>query len=113
MLRAKKSTINDVARLAGVSKKTVSRVINKSTLVRKETYEKVEKVIAELKYSPDPQARGLASTVEHPTLGTLTVPEQPVHFSGAPRGGRQSAPALGAHTQEILHQLQQKQGEPQ
>ena len=60
MLRAKKSTINDVARLAGVSKKTVSRVINKSTLVRKETYEKVEKVIAELKYSPDPQARGLS-----------------------------------------------------
>ena len=63
--------------------------------------------------SAQAQARGLASTVEHPALGTLTVPEQPVHFSGAPRGGRQSAPTLGAHTQEILHQLQQKQGEPQ
>jgi len=56
----KKATINDVARVAGVSKKTVSRVINRSSQVRKDTYEKVEKVIAELNYSPDPQARGLS-----------------------------------------------------
>ncbi len=55
--------------------------------------------------STQAQARGLASVVEHPILGTVTVPEQPVHFSGAPRGGRQSAPALGAHTQDILQQL--------
>ena len=32
-----KVTINDIARLAGVSKKTVSRVINDSPLVREET----------------------------------------------------------------------------
>lgn len=60
MRKAKKATINDVARLAGVSKKTVSRVINKSTQVRQQTYARVEKVIAELNYSPDPQARGLS-----------------------------------------------------
>lgn len=58
--RNKKATINDVARLAKVSKKTVSRVINKSTQVRKETYDRVEKVIEQLNYSPDPQARGLS-----------------------------------------------------
>lgn len=62
--------------------------------------------------SPQAQARGLASAVEHPTLGTVTVPEQPVHFSGAPRGGRQSAPALGAHTQDILQQLWQNRESP-
>lgn len=53
-------TINDVAREAGVSKKTVSRVINRSPLLKAETRAKVEKVIAELGYTPNPQARALA-----------------------------------------------------
>lgn len=55
--------------------------------------------------SPQAEARTLATTVLHPALGELAVPEQPVHFSGAPRGGRQAAPALGAHTDEILKSL--------
>lgn len=56
----KPATINDVARLAGVSKKTVSRVINNSPFVAEETRAKVAAVIAESGFSPDPQARGLA-----------------------------------------------------
>ena len=56
----KKPTINDVARLAGVSKKTVSRVINQSPFVKDETREKINKIIADIGFSPDPQARGLA-----------------------------------------------------
>lgn len=55
-----KPTINDVARLAGVSKKTVSRVINRSQLLNDVTRDKVEKVIAEIGYIPNPQARALA-----------------------------------------------------
>ncbi len=55
-----KNTINDVARLAGVSKKTVSRVINESPLVRQDTREKVLALMQQLGYTPDPQARGLA-----------------------------------------------------
>jgi LacI family transcriptional regulator len=55
-----KPTINDIARLAGVSKKTVSRVINRSPLLTQETRERVEAVIAELGYVPNPQARALA-----------------------------------------------------
>ena len=58
--RAARSTINDVARLAGVSKKTVSRVINRSPLLNEETRGRVEKVIRELGYVPNPQARALA-----------------------------------------------------
>jgi LacI family transcriptional regulator len=53
-------TINDIARYAQVSKKTVSRVLNKSPFVSAETREKIEAIIARTSYSPDPQARGLA-----------------------------------------------------
>lgn len=56
----KTPTINDVARIAGVSKKTVSRVINRSALLSDDTRTKVEAVIAELGYVPNPQARALA-----------------------------------------------------
>jgi len=55
------ATIMDVARLAAVSKKTVSRVINDSELVQPETRERVLNAIARLHYVPDPQARGLSS----------------------------------------------------
>src|SRR3954468_16723806 len=58
--RTGKPTINDVARLSGVSKKTVSRVINRSPLLNDETRERVQKVIGELGYVPNPQARALA-----------------------------------------------------
>ena len=58
--RGKRPTINDIARLAKVSKKTVSRVINDSPFVREETREKISAIIAELGFAPDPQARGLA-----------------------------------------------------
>jgi len=53
-------TITDIARLAGVSKKTVSRVINREPYVNKVTRERIEGIIAEHGYQPDPQARGLA-----------------------------------------------------
>jgi len=56
----KRATINDIARIAKVSKKTVSRVINQSPLVSKETRDRVDAVIKELGFIPDPQARGLA-----------------------------------------------------
>jgi LacI family transcriptional regulator len=56
----KKHTINDIARLANVSKKTVSRVINESPFVRNETRSRIEAIIRSTGFSPDPQARGLA-----------------------------------------------------
>ncbi len=56
----RKPTINDVADLAGVSKKTVSRVINASPLVNQSTRDGIQLVIDEIGYRPDPQARGLA-----------------------------------------------------
>ncbi|WP_424340624.1 LacI family DNA-binding transcriptional regulator [Henriciella sp.] len=53
-------TINDIARLAEVSKKTVSRVLNNHPLVKDETRKRVKAIMDEHGYSPDPQARALA-----------------------------------------------------
>jgi LacI family transcriptional regulator len=55
-----KLTITDIAHLAGVSKKTILRVINQEPYVNKKTRARVEAIIAEQGYRPDPQARGLA-----------------------------------------------------
>ncbi len=56
-----KATINDVAKLAGVSKKTVSRVLNNEPNVTDKTRQKVKDAFEQLSYKPSPQARGLAS----------------------------------------------------
>jgi len=58
----KKITIYDVAREAGVSLATVSRVINGSSVVREKTKQKVLKVIDELDFKPNQVARGLATS---------------------------------------------------
>ncbi len=53
-------TITEIAELAGVSKKTVSRYFNHAELLSAETRAKVEAVIAETGFVPNAQARGLA-----------------------------------------------------
>ncbi|MFT4074927.1 MAG: LacI family DNA-binding transcriptional regulator [Asticcacaulis sp.] len=53
------STIYDVAELAGVSAKTVSRVVNEDKAVKTSTREKVLAAMAELDYRPNAQARQL------------------------------------------------------
>ncbi|GGX61879.1 LacI family transcriptional regulator [Litorimonas cladophorae] len=53
-------TINDIARMSGVSKKTVSRVINKSPSVGANTRKQIEKIIEETGFIPNPQAQALA-----------------------------------------------------
>lgn len=54
-------TINDVAEVSGVSKRTVSRVLNGSPKVNEATRERVQEAITELNFSPNRQARGLAA----------------------------------------------------
>jgi CoA:oxalate CoA-transferase len=50
------------------------------------------------------QTRGRPQTqiVERVGTGTMEVPEQPVRFAGAPRGGARAAPRLGEHDDDIL-----------
>jgi LacI family transcriptional regulator len=57
-----KATIKDVADLAGVSFKTVSRVINNEGTVKPDTLSKVSKAIATLNYQPNTAARSLAGS---------------------------------------------------
>ena len=59
---SKPVTLEDVARLAGVSPKTVSRVINNEPHVRPLKREAVEKAITALGYRPNMAARALASS---------------------------------------------------
>ena len=65
------ANIFDVARLAGVSHQTVSRVINGLPNVRPATKERVEQAIAQLRYSPSPAARALV-TRRTRTIGLIT-----------------------------------------
>ncbi|MGE0718297.1 MAG: LacI family DNA-binding transcriptional regulator [Alphaproteobacteria bacterium] len=57
--RAGVPTIRDVARLAGVSVGTVSRVINAKASVARDVRSDVEKAIAALGYHPNPLAQGM------------------------------------------------------
>jgi len=63
-------TVSDVARRAGVSPMTVSRVINGESNVRQSTREAVRRAIEELDYSPNKAARSLASA-QHIKVGLL------------------------------------------
>ena len=68
-----KLTIKDIANLSGVSKSTVSRVINKKKYVSKKNREKILSIINELGYFPDNIARSL-KTKETYTIG-LIIPD--------------------------------------
>jgi len=52
--------IEDVAEAAGVSMKTVSRVLNQEPNVREETRSRVQAAVEKLQYKPNPSARSLA-----------------------------------------------------
>ena len=64
-------TLRDVARRAGVSYQTVSRVINQHSYVAEETRQRVLATIAELDYHPNTAARSLAARHSQ-TLGLIT-----------------------------------------
>lgn len=75
-------TIEEVAAAAGVSRSTVSRVVNGSTAVSPEALESVKRAIADLNYVPNRAARSLASRQTHAIA--LIVPEDTTRFFGDP-----------------------------
>jgi DNA-binding LacI/PurR family transcriptional regulator len=76
--KKQRPTIDDVARKAGVSIATVSRVLNQTTPVAAKTVEHVQSAIESLNYQPQAAARILASRRTN-TIGLL-LPEISGHF---------------------------------
>lgn len=67
------ASIQDVAKLAGVSKSTVSLVINNSGYVSEATRQRVEEAIDALQYTPSRLAQGLSRS--HSGLIAVIVPD--------------------------------------
>lgn len=59
------ATIRDVARRAGVSPSTVSRVLNKKNVISEETQARIYEAMKELEYVPNDIARSFASGAAH------------------------------------------------
>src|SRR3954466_440988 len=98
--------IFDVARLAGVSHQTVSRVINDLPNVRPSTRARVEQAIAQLHYSPSPAARALV-TQRTRTIGLVTPgisdygpTSIAMHFNFAARAARYSVESVSAPSED-------------
>lgn len=72
------ATINDIARIAKVSKSTVSRVINNYPDVNEETRKKIIKIMQENNYWPTTVARSLSTNKSY-TIG-MFVPTNLNHF---------------------------------
>lgn len=86
--------IFEVARSAGVSIATVSRVVNGSARVRPRTEARVRGAMDRLRYRPHALARGLAARRSH-TLGLLITDITTPYFADIVRGAQESAEAAG------------------
>lgn len=80
MLGEKKATIYDIAKEAGVSVSTVSRVLTGNAKVKKEKRERVEELIQLYDYRPNALAKGLRET-KRSTIGIVTVDIRNPFFS--------------------------------
>ena len=78
-------TIYDVAREAGVSMATVSRVVNGNKNVKENTRKKVLEVIERLDYRPNAVARGLASK-RTTTVGVVIPDITNTYFASLAKG---------------------------
>lgn len=93
-LRGKAPSIRDVARLAGVSHQTVSRVLNDHASLRSETRERVEAVMAELNYRPNPAARALVTSRSR-IIGVLSAQSSEYGPASSIKGIEAAARARG------------------
>lgn len=80
-----KVTIVDVAKKANVSVATVSRIVNGNYPVKEETKKKVLKIIEELNYKPNTQARDLIKK-QSSTIGVVVPSINNMFFTGVVNG---------------------------
>ena len=87
----KKYTIKDIAKLAGVSKGTVDRVLHKRGRVSQKAFEKVDAVLKRIDYQPNPIARNLKTNKIYNICALLPDPEIDPYWSPAVEGIHQAA----------------------
>src|SRR3954453_16839063 len=93
--KRKPAVMYDVARLAGVSHQTVSRVINGSDHVKPETRDRVLAAMEKLDYRPNSVARALV-TGRSRTLGVVTFDTTLYGPASTLVGVERAAPAPGS-----------------
>lgn len=105
-------TIEDVARSAGVSAMTVSRVINKEKNVREETRRTVLETIERLNYSPNSAARNLAAG-EATHIGLLYSNPSAAYLSQFLVGALEASRVAGCHLviEACESEIENEQGE--
>ena len=91
-----KSTITDVARAAGVSIKTVSRVLNNEANVRASTRDKVKEAAKALNYAPNLAARRLASSKSFLLALLYDIPS-PGYVANIQKGATKACRTCGYH----------------
>lgn len=79
------STIKDVAKLAGVSVSTVSRVLNRSGYISVATCEKVYDAVRQLDYKPNSIAQSLKKNSSH-TIGLVVTDITNPYFAAIAKG---------------------------
>ena len=77
----RRTTIRDVAALAGVSPATVSRALDDRPEIRPETRERVREACRQLGYVPNAAAKGLAGQATH-VLGVVVPDVSNPYFAG-------------------------------
>ena len=87
---AMKPTIRDVAKLAGVSISTVSRVMNAPETVVPEKRQRVQEAIERLRYKPNAFARGLIYK-KSDTFGVMIPDIENPYYAGLLRGIQDAA----------------------
>jgi LacI family transcriptional regulator len=116
-MNEKRLTIRDVAKAAGVSTQTISRVINERPDVADETRAHVQKIISELGYAPNVIARSLSRGRSN-TLGVIGYGLEYFGSTSVLRGIERKANELGyslllslidrvepARVEQIIHEL--------
>ncbi len=88
------ATVIDVARLAGVSVATVSRILNGTARVAADKREAVEAAIQKLQFRPNLSARSLRSG-STATIGVLTQDLESPYFTGGTKGIEQGLQGSG------------------
>jgi Transcriptional regulators len=88
-----KPTIRDVAKLAGVSISTVSRVMNAPDTVVPDKRQRVQEAIKQLKYQPNALARGLIYK-KSDTFGVMIPDIENPYYAGLLRGIQDAAVQL-------------------